>query len=111
MTARRLLVIAPDRDVRSALVFTLEASGFDVAARADIPLPDWARQHRFDCSVLDHKALTGQNETAIAFCEAARPVLLLSSRPFPWLAPYVAQTVSQPAADDSLIEAIRAAID
>lgn len=110
MTVGRLLVIAPDRDVRSALVFTLEASGFDVAARADIPLPDWARQHRFDCSVLDHKALTGSNATAIAFCEAARPVLLLASRQIPWLAPYVTQTVSQPAADDSLIEAIRSAI-
>ncbi len=110
MTARRLLVIAPDRDVRSALVFTLEANGFEVTARADIPLPEWTVQHQFDCSVLDHKALTGSNQTAIAFCTAAQPVLLLSSRPFTWLAPYVAQTVSQPAADDSLIEAIRAAI-
>ena len=105
-----LLVIAPDLDVRSALVFTLEADGFDVTARSKIPSLAWTESHRFDCTVLDHKAITGEPDATIAFCIKASPVLLLASRPIPWLNDWVTRTVEQPAADDSLGDAIRTAL-
>ena len=110
MASGRLLVVAPDADLRGSLVFALEAEGFEVTARADLPAMSWMTQRRFDCTVLDQKALTGQNYESIAFCIKAHPVVLLAGRPHPWLVEWVAQTVVTPAADDAMITAVNFAI-
>jgi len=110
MASGRLLVVAPDPDLRGSLVFALEAEGFDIAARDTLPTMDWMTQRRFDCCVLDQKALTGEPYESIAFCIKAHPVVLMAARPHPWLVEWCSQVVVTPAADDALQMAVRLAI-
>ncbi|WP_374627234.1 hypothetical protein [Devosia sp.] len=110
MPVGRLLVIAPDSDLRHSLVFALEAEGFEVTERAQLPSVDWAESNRFDCTVLDHKAVRGAKSESIAFCIKAAPVVLLASRPLQWLADFVAETVETPVIGNALLVAVRLAI-
>ncbi|MBK8085741.1 MAG: hypothetical protein IPK28_19025 [Devosia sp.] len=110
MRVGRLLVIAPDSDLRHSLVFALEAEGFEVTERADVPTVDWAEKNRFDCTVLDQKAVKGEAFESIAFCITAAPVVLLASRPLRWLTDWVAETVETPVIDNALLVAVRLAI-
>ncbi|HEY0853475.1 MAG TPA: hypothetical protein VGD86_01485 [Devosia sp.] len=110
MASGRLLVVAPDPDLSGSLVFAFEAEGFDVTARDTLPTMDWMTQRRFDCCVLDQKALTGQAYESIAFCIKAHPVVLMAARPHPWLVEWCSQVVVTPAADDALQLAVRLAI-
>ena len=110
MGSGRLLVVAPDTDLRGSLVFALEAEGFDVTARDTLPNMSWMTQRRFDSTVLDQKALTGEAYESIAFCIKAHPVVLLAARPHQWLTEWVSQVVVTPAADDALQTAVKLAI-
>ena len=110
MPACRLLVVAPDDDVRHSLVFALEAEGFEVVERAAIPPIAWTEINRFDCTVLDQKAVRGEAFEAIAFCIKAVPVVLLASRPLQWLTEWVAETVETPVIDNALLIAVRLAM-
>lgn len=110
MGSGRLLVVAPDPDLRGSLVFALEAEGFEVIARDTLPDMAWMSQRRFDCCLLDQKALTGEAYESIAFCIKAHPVVLMAARPHPWLVEWCAQVVVTPAADDALQMAVRLAI-
>lgn len=110
MPSGRLLVVAPDPDLRGSLVFAFEAEGFDVTAPDTLPALDWIGQRRFDCCVLDQKALTGEAYESIAFCIKAHPVVLTAARPHPWLVEWCSQVVVTPAADDALQVAVRLAI-
>lgn len=110
MAVGRLLVVAPDPDLRGSLVFALEAEGFEVTAREDLPSLSWMTQRRFDCTVLDQKALNGEAYEAIAFCIKAHPVVLFAARPHAWLTEWVSQVVVTPTADDGLTTAVRLAL-
>lgn len=110
MSAGRLLVVAPDDDLRHSLVFALEAEGFEVTDRADIPSAAWTEANRFDCTVLDQKAVRDEAFEAIAFCIKAAPVVLLASRPLQWLTEWVAELVETPAIDNTLLIAVRLAM-
>ena len=110
MAIGRLLIVAPDADLRASLVFALEAEGFEVTAREDVPNLAWMNQRRFDCTVLDQKALTGEAYEAIAFCIKAHPVVLFAGRPHEWLTEWVSQVVVTPTADDALTTAVRLAM-
>lgn len=110
MASGRLLVVAPDADLRGSLVFALEAEGFEVTAEAEVPAISRMAQRRFDCTVLDQKALTGQDYESIAFCIKAHPVVLLAGRPHPFLVEWVSQVVVTPAADDAMITAVNLAM-
>ena len=111
MASGRLLVVAPDPDLRASLVFAFEAEGFEVTARDTLPSMDWLTDHRFACCVLDQKALAGQAYESIAFCIKAHPVVLMAARPHPWLVEWCAQVVVTPAADDNALQmAVRLAI-
>jgi CheY-like chemotaxis protein len=110
MPAGRLLVVAPDGDVRRSLVFALEAEGFDVTARNDVPSLAWTTAHRFDCAVLDQKALVGARYESIAFCIKAHPVVLLAARPLSWIIEWVAQIVETPIIEDTLVTSVRLAM-
>lgn len=111
MASGRLLVVAEGDDLRGSLVFALEAEGFEVTARNDMPSLDWVGARRFDCTVLDQKSLAGQQQyESIAFAIKAHPVVLLAAKPHPWLVEWVPQVVETPNADTALTTAVRLAM-
>ena len=110
MPSGRLLIVALDPDFRGSLVFALEAEGFEVTARDELPTMAWMTPRRFDCCVLDQKALTGEAYESIAFCIKAHPVVLMAARPHPWLTEWCSQVVVTPSEDDALQMAVRVAI-
>lgn len=110
MASGRILVVAPDNDIRQSLVFSFEAEGFEVTARDQLPTMAWQQQRRFDCTVLDQNALGGEAYESIAFCIKAHPVVLMAARPHPWLVEWVSQVVETPSADNALTTAVRLAI-
>ena len=79
MASGRLLIVAPDADLRLSLQFVLEAEGYMVTARANIS--ETTAQERFDCTILDHRAAIGPTADIAAFCRRAHPVVLLASEP------------------------------
>lgn len=110
MASGRLLVVAPNDDIRQSVVFSFEAEGFEVTAREQLPTVAWMQQRRFDCTVLDQHALGGEDYESIAFCIKAHPVVLMASRPHPWLTEWVSQVVVTPSADNALPTAVRLAM-
>jgi hypothetical protein len=110
MNNGRLLLVAPDRELRRSLVFALETASFEVTEFADLPPLGWVERNRFDCTVLDQKALVAETYRSIAFCIRAHPVVLLAARPPAWLVEWVAQTVETPVVEDALITAVTRAM-
>ena len=96
MASGRILVIAQNSDFAGSLAFALEAEGYAVTVRSELPHHGWVGQQGFDATVLDQKALAGEDYQSIAFCVKAYPVVLLASRPLPWLVEWVAQVVEMP---------------
>lgn len=110
MSNGRLLLVAPDPDVRRSLVFALETADYDVTERDSIPPLAWIESNRFDCTILDRKAVKGEAYESLAFCVRAHPVVLLSAKPLAWLVEWVAQTVETPVVEDRLITAVALAM-
>jgi DNA-binding NtrC family response regulator len=110
MSAGRLLLVAPDTDLRRSLAFALEVEGFSLAVRDTPPSRAWLQANRFDCTIIDQKALTGEHYEAIALCIKAHPVVLLASKPHPWLVEWVAEVVDLPLAENAVTTAIRRAM-
>ncbi|MDC9823792.1 hypothetical protein PRN20_08605 [Devosia sp. ZB163] len=110
MAAGRLLVIAPDNDLRRSLVFALEAEGYEVTVRADLPDYSWLARQRFDATVLDQKALTGADYASIAFCVKAYPVVLLAAHAHPWLVQWVTDVVEMPVLGNAISASVRRAM-
>lgn len=106
MAAGRILVVAPDSDLRGSLAFTLEAEGYDVTGLDQLPEHQWIRTQGFDATVLDQKALRGADYEAIAFCVKAYPVVLLADRPHPWLVEWVADIVEMPVIGNAVSAAV-----
>lgn len=96
MPSGRLLLVAPDTDLRRSLVFALETEGFSVTVRDAPPARSWLVSNRFDCTVVDQKALIGPDYESIAFCIKAHPVVLVTAKPHPWLVEWVAEVVDMP---------------
>jgi hypothetical protein len=110
MPAGRLLLVAPETDLRRSLVFALETEGFSVAVRDEPPSRAWLVQNRFDCTIVDQKAFVGQTYEQIAFCIKAHPVVLLASPPHAWLVEWVAETIELPLAANAVTSAVRQAM-
>lgn len=109
MSSARLLLVAPDDEVRRSLVFALEAEGYDVATRADLPeRPDI--QSRRDCTVLDQRALRPCDREALETCLDVSPVVLLVSRPQPWLTVQVSAVVETPITGGAMVRAVEQAL-
>lgn len=104
----RVLVIAPDFDLRRSLQFALEAEGYDVTWRASIAAT--AMPYHFDCTVVDHHALGNDKAAALAFLEAFRPAILLANTPHE-LSAAAFRTVLKPHLGPALTFAIREAIE
>ena len=106
MASARLLIVAPDTDLRRSLAFALETEGYAVTIR-DLPPPRaWLASNRFDCTILDQKSLVGADYEAIAFCIKAHPVVLLANKPHPWLVEWVAEVVDLPLAGNAVSAAV-----
>ena len=101
----RILLVAPDSDLRRSLEFALAAEGHEVtwqASTATHELPS-----KFDCTVLDHHAVGKDLRGGVAFCEAFRPVILLANFVPHSLSPWVYSTVQKPLLGEALVAAIR----
>jgi hypothetical protein len=105
---RRLLVIAPNPDLRKSLAFALESEGYVVTSHAVIPNEEAGQS--YDCVVLDHKAAIGPREAVLAFANKARCLILLAGTPQPWLLPHVTAIVPTPLRGEALGEAVRDAV-
>lgn len=110
MPSARLLLVAPDTDLRRSLAFALEADGFAVTIRDTPPARSWLVSNRFDCTIVDQKALTGPDYEAIAFCIKAYPVVLMAERPHAWLADWVFDILNLPLASGEVAEAVNRAM-
>jgi CheY-like chemotaxis protein len=106
MAQGRILVVAPNEALRLSLAFALEAEGYEVTARGELPYHGWVAQKAFDATVLDQRALTGANYESIAFCVKAHPVVLLASRPHPWLVEWVSDVVEMPVVGNAVASAL-----
>jgi DNA-binding NtrC family response regulator len=109
-SGRRVLIVAPNGDLRGSLVFALEAEGYEVTAKEQVPSLSWVTAQRFDCTVLDQKALLGEPYESIAFCIKAHPVVLLAAQPLSWLVEWVSQVVEMPVAGNAISAAVRQAL-
>jgi CheY-like chemotaxis protein len=109
MAPARVLVVAPNHDLRQSLAFALEVEGYNVVA-TDV-LPNGALVGpRYDCTVVDQRALTGPRHESIAFCIRSHPVVLLAPTALDWAAEWVAQVVETPANDGALTSAVQEAL-
>jgi DNA-binding response OmpR family regulator len=104
----RVLIVAPDMDLRRSLEFLLEADGYAVVSCASVGA---ARNlGRFDCAILDHQAIAPPHEDVLEFCREARPLILLSGSAHPWLAEGVFQVVQKPLLGKPLLAAVEDAL-
>ena len=104
----RILVVAPDLDLRRSLDFALGAEGYAVTSRASIAAPEIT--HDFDCTVVDHHALGDDKPVAQAFLRAFAPSILLANKAHEFSA-IAFRTVLKPHLGPALIAAIREAIE
>jgi hypothetical protein len=104
----RLLVVAPDLDLRRSVQFALEAEGYAVTWRASIGATEMP--YDFDCTVVDHHALGNDAAAARAFLVAFEPVILLANVPHE-LSNSAFQTVLKPHLGAALTNAIRDALE
>jgi CheY-like chemotaxis protein len=105
----RILLVAPDSDLRRSLEFALAAEGHEVtwqASTATHELPS-----KFDCTVLDHHAVGKDLRGGVAFCEAFRPVILLANFVPHLLSPSAFATIQKPLLGQALLSAIRQAAE
>ena len=107
MAEGRILVVAPQFDMRRSLEFVLDAEGFEVASRSRIDFAAPGASARFDCIVLDHQALAGPRDLIIAFCARAAPVVLVASKPIAWLSDWVSDTVEKPVKGGAITSSVK----
>jgi DNA-binding response OmpR family regulator len=104
----RVLIVAPDLDLRRSLEFLLEAEGHAVVSCESVSAARGAGL--FDCTILDHRAISPPHETVLTFCREARPVILLSGFADPWLAEGIFQVVQKPLLGKPLLAAVEGAL-
>jgi DNA-binding NtrC family response regulator len=110
MARGRILVVAPYEALRRSLAFALEAEGYEVTSRDELPYHAWVAEKAFDATVLDQRALIGADYESIAFCVKAHPVVLLATRPHPWLVEWVSDVVETPVIGNAVATALDRAI-
>lgn len=106
----RVLIIAPNTDMRQSLQFALESEGYSATARASIAEAA-ALPGGFDCTVLDHHADLVDHNGAVDFCTRVQPVILLANELPHRLSDVVFRTVMKPMLGPPLSVAVRQAID
>jgi CheY-like chemotaxis protein len=104
----RILLVAPDSDLRRSLEFSLTAEGYEVTSRASIGARE--RPDAFDCTVVDHHALGNDGRAAANFCSIFAPVILLANKLDHELSPSAFRTLLKPLLGAALTDAIYAAL-
>ena len=104
----RVLIVAPDLDLRRSLEFLLEAEGHAVVSCENVNAA--GDVGRFDCAILDHRAISPPHEAMLEFCRQARPVILLSGSAAPWLADGIFRVVQKPLLGKPLLAAVEDAL-
>ena len=56
MASGRILIVAPNNDLRESLAFALEAEGYEVSLSSELPDLSWVSKQGFDATVLDQTA-------------------------------------------------------
>lgn len=107
MPNRRVLVVAPDRDLQSSLVFLLEASGYVVTSLPDIG--SFPTTQSFGCTVIDHGAIAGP-DSILELQPHSGPIVLLAGASMPCIEDLVFRIVRKPLLGEPLIAAVEAAI-
>ena len=103
----RILIIAPDSELRKSVEFALSVEGHDLTSRASIG----ARESpHYDCTVVDHHALGSDRVIAVRFCAIFAPVILLSSQIAHPLSEHVFRTLLKPLLGPALVSAINDAL-
>ena len=109
LSARRILIIAPDPGFRRSLAFALTTEGHVITSCDRIPVLDSARG--YDCVVLDHKATVGlEREAVLQFVRTARCTVVLAGRPQPWLTEVATSVVQTPVMGEALYDALATAL-
>ena len=104
----RILVVAPDFDLRRSLQFALEAEGYAVTWCASIGATEMP--YDFDCTVVDHHALGNDKAAGRAFLQAFQPSILLANAPHE-LSSSAFRTVLKPHLGPALTNAIHDALE
>lgn len=107
MSGGRVLVVAPQLDMRRSLEFVLDAEGFEVTSRSRLDFAHPEASARFDCIVMDHQALTGPRQQMLEFCAGAAPIILVSSKPIDWLSGSVSELVEKPVMGGAIANSVR----
>lgn len=107
MAGRNLLVVSPRADLLGSLVFSLEAEGYSVTGRAELPGVEWLKAQHFDACVVDQRSLDREHFDAIGFCILAHPVILIAEKLHPFLHEWVSQVVVMPDNAELLTTALR----
>lgn len=108
MSTGHILIIAPEYDLRQSLEFALAAEGYAVTSRPGVR--GEASSVRFDCTVLDEKAIAGRMDDLLGFIASAHPVVLLADAPVTWLSDKVVGFVEKPMLGAALSAAVALAV-
>ncbi|WP_139238672.1 hypothetical protein [Mesorhizobium sp. YR577] len=109
MTAGVLvIVVAPDKDFRRSLEFSLESEGFAVESHASISKALASpRAEEADCAVIDDAAVEDWRMVAQDFLHFGKPVVLLQGRIQAVPSLPLTIVLTKPFLGNPLIEAIR----
>ena len=108
MHSGRILVVAPDNDLRRSLTFALAAYGY--AVTAEQAWPGNATADAFDCIVLDEHVLSKSSELSSALLSGRRPVLLLAYTEEALANAAVTGVIAMPLKGEAVMQAVEAAI-
>jgi DNA-binding response OmpR family regulator len=107
MHSGRILVVAPDNDLRRSLTFALAAYGYTVTAEQ--VWPGSAMADAFDCIVLDEHVLP-KSTLSPALMSSRRPVLLLAYSEEALANDAVTGVIAMPLKGEAVMQAVEAAM-
>jgi len=103
----RILIIAPDSELRKSMEFALSVEGHEITTRASIGAHE---RPGYDCTIVDQHGIGTNVSAAVSFCTIFEPVVLLTSQlPHP-LSPIVHATLLKPLLGAALVAAVNASI-
>lgn len=108
MHSGRILLVAPDDDLRRSLTFALAAYGY--AVTAEQAWPEAATAAAFDCIVLDERVLSKSSALSPALLSEHQPVLLLAYSEGGLANAAVTGVIAMPLKGEAVPQAVAAAI-
>ena len=108
MHSGRILVVAPDNDLRRSLTFALAAYGYTVTAEQ--AWPESAAADAFDCIVLDEHVLSKSSAFSPAVLSGRRPVLLLAYSEEALANESVTGVIAMPLKGEAVMQAVETAM-